>query len=102
MAERLAEMEKRNAEKAALIYDVLDATDCDDALASAFPGAAPNDSGSACMNDADLAVLAEMMASGQVRPVIDRTYPLDDAAQALRYVKSGEALGKVVIRVADA
>jgi NADPH:quinone reductase-like Zn-dependent oxidoreductase len=43
-----------------------------------------------------------LIEAGSVRPVIDRTYPLDDAAQALRYVKSGEALGKVVIRVADA
>lgn len=50
-------------------------------------------------NGADLATLAGMIESGQVRPVIDRTYPLADAAEALRYLEAGHARGKVVIAV---
>ena len=50
-------------------------------------------------NGADLATLAGLVASGQVRPVIDRTYALADAADALRYLEAGHARGKVVIAV---
>jgi NADPH:quinone reductase-like Zn-dependent oxidoreductase len=50
-------------------------------------------------NGADLATLASMIESGQVRPVIDRTYPLAEAAAALRYLEAGHARGKVVIAV---
>lgn len=47
----------------------------------------------------DLLTLADLLTTGQVRPVIDRTYPLDDAAEALRYVAAGHTRGKVVITV---
>lgn len=50
-------------------------------------------------NGADLATLAGMIASGQIRPVIDRTYPLAEAAEALRYLEAGHARGKVAIAV---
>ena len=45
----------------------------------------------------DLLSLADLLATGQVTPVIDRTYPLDEAADALRYVAAGHTRGKVVI-----
>lgn len=47
----------------------------------------------------DLLTLADLLATGQVTPVIDRTYPLDDAADALRHVAAGHTRGKVVITV---
>ena len=47
----------------------------------------------------DLRVLAEMIESRAVTPVIDRTYDLDDAAEAIRYVEQGHTRGKVVVRV---
>jgi NADPH:quinone reductase-like Zn-dependent oxidoreductase len=47
----------------------------------------------------DLAVLARMLAAGQVTPVIDRTYPLAEAAEALRYLEQGHAQGKVVLTI---
>lgn len=47
----------------------------------------------------DLLTLAELLTTGQVTPVIDRTYPLDEAAGALRYVGAGHTRGKVVITV---
>lgn len=45
----------------------------------------------------DLLALADLLATGQVRPVIDRTYPLEDAADALRHVADGHTRGKVVV-----
>ncbi len=47
----------------------------------------------------DLLALADLLATGQVTPVIDRTYPLDEAADALRYVGAGHTRGKVVVTV---
>jgi NADPH:quinone reductase-like Zn-dependent oxidoreductase len=48
-------------------------------------------------NQKDLTVLADMMQSGKVTPVIDRTYPLSQIADAIRYLEQGHARGKVVI-----
>ena len=48
----------------------------------------------------DLNVIRELMESGKVTPVIDRTYRLDEAAQAVAYVAAGHTRGKVVIVVA--
>ena len=47
----------------------------------------------------DLAFLKELLEAGKVVPVIDRRYPLSEAAEALRYLGSGHARGKVVIAV---
>jgi NADPH:quinone reductase-like Zn-dependent oxidoreductase len=46
---------------------------------------------------ADLVALKELLASGEVTPVIGRTYPLSDTAEALQYVGEGHVRGKVVI-----
>jgi NADPH:quinone reductase-like Zn-dependent oxidoreductase len=43
--------------------------------------------------------LRERMEAGEFRPVIDRTYPLDDIVEAYRYVDAGHKLGNVVITV---
>ena len=51
---------------------------------------------------ADLAFMADLLESGQVKPVIDRCYPLNEVPQALRYIGQKHASGKVVITVADA
>ncbi len=47
----------------------------------------------------DLVVLKELIEAGKVTPVIDRTYPLGEAPEAIRYLEEGHARGKVVIRV---
>jgi hypothetical protein len=47
----------------------------------------------------DLLTLADLLTTGQVTPVIDRTYPLDEAADALGYVAAGHTRGKVVVTV---
>ena len=49
----------------------------------------------------DLAFLLELIAAGKLRPVIDRTYPLSEGREAVRYVGTGQARAKVVI-TADA
>lgn len=45
----------------------------------------------------DLAALTELVEAGRLRPAVDRTYPLEQVSDALRYVESGQARGKVVI-----
>jgi NADPH:quinone reductase-like Zn-dependent oxidoreductase len=47
----------------------------------------------------DLLYLKEAVEAGRVTPVVDRTYPLRDAAEAVRYVAEGHARGKVVLTV---
>ncbi len=50
-------------------------------------------------NAADLLVLTELIESGKVTPVIDKTYPLSETPAAIRYMQEGHARGKVVIAV---
>ncbi len=50
---------------------------------------------------ADLDLLAEMVAKGDLRPVIDRTYDFDEIPKGLDYVAKGHARGKVVATLDD-
>ena len=50
-------------------------------------------------NQADLRTLKKFVESGKVVPVIDRTFPLSRAAEAVGYFGEGHARGKVVITV---
>lgn len=47
----------------------------------------------------DLELLKELLAAGTVTSVIDRSYPLPEAPEAVRYLEEGHARGKVVITV---
>jgi len=51
------------------------------------------------INQKDLVFLKELLEAGKVVPVIDRRYPLSDAAEALRYLEERHARGKVVLTV---
>ena len=51
------------------------------------------------MNQKDLTVLADLMQSGKVKSVIDRTYKLSEVPEAVRYLEEGHARGKVIITV---
>ena len=51
-------------------------------------------------NRDDLAVLRDLLDRAEITPVIDRTYPLPDAAEAIRYLEAGHARGKVVVTIA--
>jgi NADPH:quinone reductase-like Zn-dependent oxidoreductase len=47
----------------------------------------------------DLRALTDLIEAGKVAPVIDRTYPLEQAPEALRYWAEGHARGKVVVTI---
>jgi NADPH:quinone reductase-like Zn-dependent oxidoreductase len=51
------------------------------------------------INQKDLVFLKDLLEAGKVVPVIDRRYPLSDAAQALRYLGEHHAQGKIVLTV---
>jgi NADPH:quinone reductase-like Zn-dependent oxidoreductase len=50
-------------------------------------------------NHEDLLVLKDLIESGKITPIIDRTYPLAEVPEAIRYLEGGHACGKVVITV---
>jgi NADPH:quinone reductase-like Zn-dependent oxidoreductase len=50
-------------------------------------------------NHEDMLVLKELIESGTLTPVIDRSYPLSEVPEAIRYLKAGHARGKVVVIV---
>jgi NADPH:quinone reductase-like Zn-dependent oxidoreductase len=56
---------------------------------------------SAKQSQSDLVFIKELFEAGKVKSVIDRRYPLIEAAEALRYLGEGHARGKVVITVED-
>jgi len=47
----------------------------------------------------DLTVMQEFLETGKVTPVIDRSYPLNEVPEAIRYLEVGHARGKIVITV---
>ena len=51
------------------------------------------------INTADLSALAAMVEAGDVTPVLDRSYPLESTAEAVRYVETCHARGKVLIAI---
>jgi NADPH:quinone reductase-like Zn-dependent oxidoreductase len=48
-----------------------------------------------------LIFMKELIEAGKITPVIDRTFPLSQVPEAMRYLESGQAVGKVVITVGD-
>ena len=44
--------------------------------------------------------LVKLIETGKVKPIIDRTYPLSEVGEAIRYLGDGHVRGKVVIPVA--
>lgn len=53
----------------------------------------------ATLREADLQTLHDLIEAGKVKPVIDRRYPLEQTAGAIRYLATGHARGKIVIDV---
>ena len=58
------------------------------------------DDGTPSLRREDLVLLGDLAARGEIRPVIDRTYVLDDIVEAHRYVDTGHKRGNVIISVA--
>jgi NADPH:quinone reductase-like Zn-dependent oxidoreductase len=53
------------------------------------------------MDRDDLIILKDLVESGKVTPVVDRSYPLADVPEAIRYLEEGHVPGKVAITVTD-
>jgi NADPH:quinone reductase-like Zn-dependent oxidoreductase len=49
----------------------------------------------------ELTALLELVQAGKVVPVIDRTFPLSEAAEAFRYLGEGHARGKIVLSMVE-
>ena len=57
--------------------------------------------GSTMGTRADFEGAYELVASGRARPIVDRVFPLAEAAEAHRYLEEGRQLGKVVLRIPE-
>lgn len=55
--------------------------------------------GSTMGSDADVSDMLRMVAGSDIEPVIDRTFPLEDGVEALRYLESQEQFGKIVLEI---
>ena len=55
----------------------------------------------AAMTGEDLSVLRDLAQAGTITPVIDKTFPLSQVPEAVRYLETGHARGKVVIVVSE-
>ena len=53
-------------------------------------------------SQADLTLIGDLIATGKLKPVIDKIYPLSEAADAVRHVEEGHARGKVIIGLESA
>ena len=72
---------------------------CDRALASGGKRLSVDDGRPKLLAE-DLTLLGELASKGEITPVIDRCYPLEELAEAHRYVDEGHKRGNVVITVA--
>ena len=68
-------------------------------LATRFTGGQQAKIGLARFTKDDVRYLKELLEAGAYRPVIDRTYPLDEVVEATRYVETGRKVGNVVLTV---
>ena len=72
------------------------------ALVTRFAGSRRGTLGIGRYRKEDLVLVKELVDTGKYRPVIDRTYALDDVVEATRYVETGQKTGNVVLRVSEA
>lgn len=68
-------------------------------LKSDKPGPKVGMMGTAEDKKEDLLVMRDLLASGKIKPVIDRRFPLRETAEAIRYLETGRARGKVIVSV---
>jgi NADPH:quinone reductase-like Zn-dependent oxidoreductase len=72
------------------------------ALATRFVGSKRGTIGIGRYRKDDLLLVKELVETGNYRPVIDRSYALDEVVEATRYVETGQKTGNVVLHVREA
>jgi NADPH:quinone reductase-like Zn-dependent oxidoreductase len=72
------------------------------ALVTRFVGSRRAKLGIGRYSKEDLALVKKLVDTGKYRPVIDRTYGLEEIVEATRYVETGQKTGNVVLRIGEA
>jgi len=105
-ADKVIDYTKEDFTKRGEIYDfIFDAviklskSNCRKALTPNGTYGRAGDTGTAKPSTEDLIFLKELIETGEIKPVIDRCYPLEQTAEAHRYVEKGHKKGNVVITV---
>ncbi len=98
----------RRADRYDVVFDAVGKRKSSAAMANASAVLAPGgmqmsvDDGFPRTLKSDLGMLRELAESGEFRPVIDRSYALDDIAEAHRYVDEGHKRGNVIVTIGGA
>jgi NADPH:quinone reductase-like Zn-dependent oxidoreductase len=82
------------------LQNIMELTDVLRALWTSITGRKKIKGGVAIGNQKGMTLIAELSAAGTLKPVIDRSYPLEQLAEAFKYVERGHKKGNVVITVA--
>jgi NADPH:quinone reductase-like Zn-dependent oxidoreductase len=97
----------RRGERYDVIFDAVGKRKSANAMANSAAALAPGgkqmsvDDGLPRLRKSDLLFLKQLAESGELRPVIDRSYRLDDIVEAHRYVDKGHKKGNVIVTVAS-
>jgi NADPH:quinone reductase-like Zn-dependent oxidoreductase len=83
------------------LQNIMEVADIVRALWTSIAGGKKIKGGVALNNLKRMSVIAELAAAGTLRPVIDRSYPLEEIAEAYKYVEQGHKKGSVVITVGN-